>query len=156
MQTLEIITIIEIISISVVGFLAWRIGVRQNEINSQFLGLSDYADVFLMPQTLTQKVDDNKTKTVGYTLLIKNASSYPIYLNQYIINGIKYEVGASIIPANSENWYQVPLTKDIQNTGKFFIEIYFEDFTGRKYKTEGYGEFDGGWSVKSKKRIEVK
>lgn len=136
----------------VVGVLAYSIGLKQNEINQRSLKLNDYADVFLMPQTL----QDNNKNVVGWNILIKNASAYPVYLNKYIINGAVFNVGTSMIPANSGDWYQVPVTKDIQEKKYFSISIFFEDYSGRKYQTEGVGEFNGSaWGVKTQKRQEL-
>lgn len=136
--------------------LVWRIGIIQNSINQQALSISDFAEIFLMPQTITQKMSDNSDKVVGYNILIKNVSAYPIYLNSYTLNGTKHDVGNSAIPNNSDSWFVVPIPTDIQTKKEFSIVVDFEDYQGKKYQAEGFGLFDGnGWGIKSKKRVFV-
>lgn len=132
--------------------LAYKVGQKQNEINIQALGLHDFAEVFLMPQQIVKEAKEGN-ELVGWKLLIKNASSYSIYINKYTLNEVETIVGGSVIPTSSDNWYGVPLPKDIK---KFNIVVEFEDHRGRKFKTKGTGELiGGGWSIKSQKREEL-
>ena len=95
-------------------------------------------------------------KNVGSNILIKNASAYPIYLNAYTLNGVKVDVGSSAIPSDPDSWYAVPIPNDIQQKGEFSLSVDFEDYKGRKYRTEGYGQLGGqAWGIKSKKRVEI-
>ena len=131
---------------------ASEIGERQNEINIQALGLQDFAEVFLMPQEIISEKDGVR-QHIGWTLLIKNASSYSIYINKYTFNGEEKVVGGSVIPTHSDNWFRVPIPKDITD---FEITIEFEDHRGKRYKTEGKGELvGGGWSIISSRRVEI-
>lgn len=137
--------------------LAYRIGRKQNDINEKVLNISNFVEVFLMPQQIVlQDANDQSKKTIKWNVLVKNVSSYPIYLNDFTLNGIKQDIGSSAIPNNSDSWYGVPILDDVQNRGEFSLLVTFEDYLGKKYQTEGFGRFDGsGWQIKSKKRTEL-
>ncbi len=137
-------------------FLVLYIGRTQNVIAQQALRVSDFAEVFLMPQVIISKDQAGRDKVIGGQILIKNVSAYPVYLNAYTLNGIKHDVGNSAIPNNPDSWFGVPISQDILNAKEFSISVDFEDYQGKKYRTEGFGLFDGnGWAIKSKKRISV-
>jgi len=141
--------VIMVAAILAVG-VAFNIGQKQNEINSQALKLQDFAEVFFMDQRIT---DETTKETLGWNLLVKNVSSYPVYINRYTINGTKEEVGSSVIPNNIDSWYRIPIPKDAT---EFSVSIEFEDYRGIKYKTEGNGVFKGsGWSIHSTRRVEL-
>lgn len=136
--------------------LIWRIGIRQNEINQQALNVNDFAEIFLMPQTILAKMSDGSEQPVRWNILVKNVSAYPIYFNAYTLNGTKHDIGNSAIPNNSDSWFAVPIPADIQTKKEFSIIIDFEDYRGKKYQTEGFGLFDGSaWGIKSKKRVQI-
>jgi len=137
--------------------LVYKIGVTQNIINEKALSISDFAEVFLMPQTLVSKMSDGSEKATGWNILIKNVSAYPIYLNSYVLNGTKYDIGNSAIPNNSDSWFSVPIPEDVQKNKSFSLVVNFEDYQGNKYQTEGFGQFNvGGWSIKSYRRVLIK
>ena len=142
-----------IISIATL-FVAIGIGNRQNEINEQALKINDFAEIFLVPQNLT---DATGKVIIAHNLLIKNASAYPIYLNSYELSGYsKVDIGGSSIPNNPDSWYIVPIPKNIEVNGVFSIKILFEDYRGKKYQVEGNGKKEnGGWNINSKKRVEI-
>ncbi|MHB0865480.1 MAG: hypothetical protein ACYC1Y_01065 [Minisyncoccota bacterium] len=133
--------------------LAYRVGRKQNEINIRALGLQDFAEVFLMPQQVVWQVANSDEQKFAWNLLIKNTSSYPIYIHKYIFNDKENEVGGSVVPNRSDDWYVVPIPEE---TKEFSISIEFEDHQGRKYMTEGDGKFNGkGWSINSKRRVDL-
>lgn len=146
-----------IIAAAFATFLAYRIGKKQNEINEKALIISNFVEVFLMPQQVVlPDKDDQSRQIIKWQVIIKNVSSYPIYLNDFTLNGIKQDIGSSAIPNNSDNWYAVPILEDVQKRGEFSLIISFEDYLGKKYQAEGFGKFDGvSWQIKSKKRIEI-
>src|SRR5258708_6095913 len=121
------------------------IGQKQNEINETALKISNFSEVFLMPQRLL----DENNKIVGWNVLIKNASAYPIYVNSYTLNGIKTDLGSSAIPNDSNSWYALVIPPDIQSKKEFSLLVSFEDYLGNKYQTEGFGKFEGGWNIHS-------
>ncbi len=129
--------------------LAYSVGKKQNEINAQVLGIQDFAEIFLMPQ----HVIDSNQQHVGWNLLIKNASSYPIYMNKYTLNDQVTLVGSSVVPTHSDSWYTVPIPKDVS---EFKISVEFQDHRGKKYITEGNGKLQSsGWSIHSTPRVNV-
>ena len=133
---------------------AYKIGQRQNEINVQVLRLQDFAEVFLMPQQVVWKDTESDKQKFRWNLLVKNASSYPIYMNKYIFNDVEKDVGSTVIPKNSDNWYAISIP---ENTNKFSIVIEYEDHRGLKYKTGGTGVFqEKSWSIHSTRRVELK
>jgi hypothetical protein len=70
----------------VASILAWRIGKKQNIINEHLLHVSDFAEAFVMPQqVITQDAPGNPVH-IQNNLLVKNASSFPIYLNIFTLN----------------------------------------------------------------------
>lgn len=127
-------------------YLLYRVGKRQNEINETALKLTDFAEVFLCPQSLG----------VNSNILIKNASAYPIYLNSYILNGEETEVKGSPIPTGQTNWYQVEIPVKIQVQREFSLIIKFEDYQGNKYQALGFGIFTPDWwNVRSQKSTPI-
>lgn len=153
----EVFNGLTFLATSLAAFFAWRIGVRQNKINEQALNISDFVEIFLMPQqVILQDQTDQSKKIIRWNVLIKNASSYPIYLNEFTLNGIKQDIGSSAMPNNSDSWYALPIPEDVQAKKEFFLIVFFEDYLGKKYQTEGFGIFDGiSWCIKSKKRIKL-
>jgi hypothetical protein len=145
------------VAATLAAYLAFRIGKKQNEINAQALAITNFVEIFLMPmQTVVTDVVDANKKEIKWNVLIKNVSSYPIYLNDFTLNGIKHDIGNSAIPNNSDSWYGIPLTEETLKRTEFSLLVSFEDYLGRKYQTEGFGVFDGMmWQIKSKKRIEI-
>ncbi len=143
-----VFTAIAGISALVAAVFAYKIGTTQNGI----LALQDYAEVFLMPQNII----DSQQNIVGWNILIKNASAYPIYISSYVLNGVEDRVGGSVVPNNSDNWYTVPITSDIKQRGQFSIKIYYDDYKGKKYETDGFGTLNGNaWKVTTTKRISL-
>jgi len=134
---------------------ASEIGQRQNEINVQALALQDFAEVFFMPQSiLKENKKTGERELVGWNLLVKNVSSYPIYLTEYTLNKETIEVGGSAIPNNPESWYGIPIPKDAD---EFSVSVKFEDHRGKKYETEGSGTFKNNWwIIHSTRRREIK
>jgi hypothetical protein len=121
---------------------AFWIGYRQIQINN-------FVEIFMTPEVVVQ---DNKTYS---KILIRNVSSYPIYLNSYVLNGVKIDIGSTPIPNNSNNWYAVVIPQDAQVKGELSLAAYFEDYLGKKYQSDGFGKFEnGGWNVHQNKRVE--
>jgi hypothetical protein len=139
-----------------VAYIAYGIGLRQNEINEIALRLQNYAEIFLMPQAILGK-NGADVEVVGWLILLKNISAYPIYLNKYEINSAIDEIGKSSIPNNPESWYGIPIKEDVLKKKQFELIIFFEDYFGNKYKSIGTGKFNGlGWEIKTQKREEIK
>ena len=152
-----IVSILALLVASMTAYFAYRIGKRQNEINATSLSITNFVEIFLMPQqVIVQEQGDSTKQTITWKILIKNVSAYPIYLNGFILNGIKYDIGNSAIPNQPDSWYSVPITKDIQLREEFSLTVLFEDYLGRRYSAEGFGRFDGvSWLIRSKKRVEI-
>lgn len=156
MNTLEILqttfTGFTVVIAIVAVILAYEVGKKQNEINAKILGLQDFAEVFLMPQQVVLE-EDGKSKHIGWNLLVKNASSYPVYINKYILNETEVVVGGSVIPTHSDSWYVIPIPDGVV---EFNVSVAFEDHRGKKYKTAGKGKLlGGGWSIHSVRRVEL-
>lgn len=145
------------VTTALAAYFAWRIGVRQNEINEKALKISDFVEIFLMPQqVILQDQNGQLNKIIKWNVLINNVSAYPIYLNDFTLNGIKQDIGSSAIPNNSDNWYAVPIPEEVQKLKNFSLVVTFEDYLGQRYAGEGFGVFDGAsWQIKSKKRVKL-
>jgi len=132
---------------------AYKVGLKQNEITANALGIQDFAEVFMMPQQVIGKDTEGKEKHLGWNLLVKNSSSYPIYIDKYIFNTRETIVGGSVVPTHSDSWYVVPIPADVK---EFTVSVDFSDHRGNKYRTEGRGSLIGvGWSIHSVRRIEL-
>src|SRR5689334_10561438 len=107
-------TVLAVIVAGAAAYFAYKIGKRQNEINEESLTIANFVEVFFMPQV--QYIQDEASKVIRqkYAILVKNASSYPIYLNDYILNGVKQHVGDSVIPNNHDSWYAILIPQDVQ------------------------------------------
>jgi hypothetical protein len=115
--------------------------------------LQDFAEVFLMPQQIVGRNAEGKEEHIGWNLLVKNASSYPIYINKYIFNNVEAVVGGSVIPTHSDSWYVIPIPAGVT---EFQVSVDFADHRGNKYRTEGRGVLVGnGWSIHSVRRTEI-
>ena len=134
--------------------LAWKIGKKQNEINKQALDIQNFVETFVMPQQVLGQDEQGNSKLLYWNLLVKNASSYPIYLNRFVLNGLAHIVGNSVIPVGSDNWYAIPVPLDIQQKGDLSLELEFEDYLGTQYVSRHYGKFENmSWQIRSEKRI---
>lgn len=139
---------------SFAAYQAKRIGDKQNEINQRALDIQNFVELFVMPQQVIGQNEDGKSALIRWNILIKNVSSYPVYLHAFSLSGLRHPIGSSAIPNNSENWYGVPIQEDIQKKGEFSLEIEFEDYLGDKYSSKHTGLFDGiTWQIKSEKRV---
>lgn len=144
-----IFTGIAAIAAIVAAVLAYRIGKKQIEI-------TNFVELFLMPQQITFKKVDSEETQIAWTILVKNVSSYPVYLNSYTLSGVKEDIGNTPIPHNPNSWYTIPITKNVQDVGKLSLIIEFEDYLGKKYKSEGFGKYEGsGWNIHQTKRVEI-
>ena len=131
----------------IAAILAYRIGKRQIEI-------TNFVEVFLMPQQITFKKIDSEETQIKWSVLVKNVGAYPIYLNNFTLSGLKQDIGSTAVPNNPDSWYGIPIPKDVQEKCEFSLIVEFEDYLGKKYRTEGFGKFDGmSWYVQSKKRV---
>lgn len=139
---------------SIAAYLAWKIGKQQNEINKQALDIQNFVETFVMPQQVTSKDEQGNQKLLYWNLLVKNASSYPIYLKRFVLNGVAYLIGNSVIPTGGDNWYAIPVPKDVQEKRELSLEIEFEDYLGNQYLSRHYGKFENmSWQIRSEKRI---
>lgn len=149
-----IATFLTFFAASVAAYLAWRIGKRQNEINKQALDIQNFIETFVMPLQVIGKDEQGNQKLLYWNLLLKNASSYPIYLKRFVLNGVAYLIGNSVIPTGGDNWYAIPVPKDIQEKGELSLEIEFEDYLGNQYLSHHYGKFENmSWQIRSEKRM---
>lgn len=138
----------------VAAILALRIGKKQNEINQRSLDIKNFVETFVMPQQVIAQDESGNKKISHWNLLIKNASSYPIYLKSFTLNGIRQAVGSSVIPNFGENWYAVPISNTAQDGCNLSLEVEFEDYLDNRYTSKHSGIFDGmTWQIRSEKRI---
>ena len=145
-----IFTGIAALAATIAAILAYRIGKKQIDI-------TNFVELFLMPQQITFKKVDSEETQIAWKILVKNVSSYPIYLSSYTLNGIKEDIGSTPIPHNPDNWYGIPITKEVQDTGKVSLIIEFEDYLGKKYRSEGFGKYEGGgWNIHQTKRVQIR
>lgn len=138
------------------------IGLMQNQINKQALDISNFAEIFCIPSEPPQNIIIGEQgainiNTIGnWKILIKNASSYPIYINDYTLNGVKHIIGSSALPNNPDSWYGVVIPANVQEQGEFSLLVTFEDYLGNKYQSENFGRFNNGWELRSQKRIALR
>lgn len=132
---------------------------------SKQLKIINYTELFIIQETIPVKIQnyDSKTKKMGTTekmywrFLIKNTSSFPVYLNSYTLNGIKTDIVRSVIPNDLDHWYGIPVTKDVEMKGEFYLLLDFENYIGEKYQTEGYGRLEETWwNISTRKSKKVK
>lgn len=149
-----VVTFLTFLAASTAAYLAWRIGKKQNEINKQALDIQNFVETFVMPQQVIGQDEQGNQKILHWNLLIKNASSYPLYIKRFVLNGVAHLIGNSVIPTSGDNWYAIPIPKDIQEKGELSLEIEFEDYLGNQYLSRHYGKFENlNWQIRSEKRI---
>ncbi len=150
------ISFVTLLVVVLATYFAYRIGTIQNSINKQALDIQNFVETFVMPQQVIIKDEKGGNKSLYWNLLIKNASSYPIYLNKFVLNGIVHSVGNSIVPVGMENWYAIPIPSDVQQKKELTLSLEFEDYIGNKYTSEHYGIFENvSWQIRSQKRVLV-
>ncbi len=149
-------TIVTAIGAILAAVYAHQIGIKQNEISEATFKINNFVEIFLMPQQYQLENGSSTSKITKWNILVKNVSSYPVYLNSFTLNGLKTDIGSTPIPNNPESWYGVPIPDDVQNKGEFSLIVNFEDYLGKKYESEGFGKFNGlGWNIHQNKRIEI-
>lgn len=144
-----IFTAITALAAIIAAFLAYRIGKKQIEI-------TNFVEIFLHPQlqVIQEQAGGMETKIISWNILIKNASSYPVYLSNFVLNGLKHDIGSSVIPNNPDSWYGIPIPIDIQSKREFSLIVEYEDYLSIKHIAEGFGSYDGvQWQIRSKKSI---
>jgi len=126
---------------AVIGALsAVIIGVQQVTVAAR----KNYTEIFVRPYA----------DGVANLIIVRNASSYPIYITRYIINGIATDTGSTAVPNDTDSWYKAAVPQSAIDSEKFTLTVYFEDYSGKKYSAESSGNLVGGnWSIHSKKRI---
>lgn len=135
---------------------AFYIGYKQNKINKEALDIKNFVDTFVMPQQVLGQDEKGEQKLIYWNLIVKNASSYPIYLNSFCLNGIEHSIGSSVIPNGSDNWYGFPIPNDVQEKGELSLKLEFEDYLNNKYTSRHFGKLENGiWQIKSEKRIKI-
>ncbi|OHA71279.1 MAG: hypothetical protein A3H01_00145 [Candidatus Wildermuthbacteria bacterium RIFCSPLOWO2_12_FULL_40_9] len=151
-----IVVFLTFLTASAATYLAWMIGRRQNEINKQALDIQNFVETFVMPQRVIGQDEQGNQKFLYWNLLVKNASSYPIYLNRFVLNGVAHLIGNSVVPIGGDNWYAIPVSKDVQEKGELSLEIEFEDYLGTQYLSRHYGKLENAnWQIRSEKRNKV-
>jgi hypothetical protein len=151
----RIIGIVQLFVTTVIGLFAYRVAVQQTEINNKLLQINDYVELFVVPQEIKSEVGKSIGKFLAeYKLLVKNASSYPIYLQKYILNGEEKKLNNCVVPNSDNSWYGIVVPQSIYN---LTLDLYYEDYLGKKYKTEVSGKKnDRGWEIYNNRRELVK
>ena len=151
--------ILSVIGIFLAAFLAFQIGITQNEINQKAIEIQDFVELFFMPQQQINQIQDENgvnNISVSWNILIKNASSMPIYLEEYSLGDKTTIVGKVALPNNTDSWYYVPIPLDVQQTGKFELLVKYEDYLGRKYSSKSTGILENSvWKISGEKRIRL-
>lgn len=149
----NILPVLDVIVLAIAAFLAWRIGVIQNRINKRSLQIRDFVELFVMPQQISIQ-EEGIQLHFQWSLLIKNVSSYPIYIKRFSLNGIAHMIGNSAIPPDTNNWYRIPIPTNV--TEELSLDIEFEDYMGKNYISRHYGVFENAsWQIRSEKRKEI-
>lgn len=150
-----ILAAIGVLAALVTALLAYDIGVKQNDINERALKMNNFVELFIQPKSY-QYTEGNIPKT-GWVIAVQNISSFPVYLNGYTLNGERRQIGSNALPASGDGWYEIPIPKSAEEKGSVSLEIEFEDYLGKRYRSEGSGTFMNGifTNIQAKKRIEL-
>jgi hypothetical protein len=140
------------VAAGIAAFLAYKIGNKQNIINERALKISDFVELFFMPQ---QVIDPKTNRVIGHNILVKNASSYPVYINGFTLNDEVRSTGFTCIPSGENNWFMISINDEIKQQKHIKLTVEFEDYMGNKYTSKTEGDFDDLmlW-LHSKKRIQ--
>ncbi len=135
-------------------FFVIAIGKKQNEINEHALRVSDFVELFCMPQTQLLENIEGTQKRIEFVLLIKNAGANPIYLTRYKLDDNEVSLDKVVVP-DLDNWFSIPLPPPSQGA-KLKLDVNFDDYLGRKYMSRVRGEFRGiGWMISTSKAQRV-
>ena len=125
----------------IVGFVAFRIGSTQNEINRSIQKLQDSVEIFAYPVVNPQ--------TGKLFLRLTNVGTVQLYMTTYMINGGPDRMlGHSLIPASQQQnaWFDIPISPSADISDKRIV-IELEDGLNRKWESVASMVYDGGWIV---------
>lgn len=134
-----------------VGWLAWRIGCKQNEINKKLLELSDYVTVYVAP--LTIRPGEN-VPPVWDRLFIQNASSRPVALVSFTISGDVTNL-SGIIPQGGQ--FGIPVAEQDRTREKLTVIVVVKDIHDRLYSATSTAirNMKEGWTVTTAPNIRL-
>lgn len=127
-----------------------QIGKKQVEISQQQADAQNKVELYLMAdcriyRDAEGKMPDKKVPAI----FVRNIGGNIIYLENYIFNGRKYDVGKHVIPPVStyqEALYSIELPTD--GTTHVSLEIKFLDWKSQKWELTGYADLRNGiWEI---------
>ncbi len=129
-------------------YLAYKIGVQQNEINRRAVQIQDFVEVFVYPAQL----QSDAKEAPRFNLNVVNVSTRPVYLNSYVLNGQREQMGGGALPNVGDHWYAVPIPSMVQASGTMDLKIEFEDYLGQHFSSHHTGVYQpSGWKIMSEK-----
>ena len=163
-------TIIAAVAAVLAALWAKRIGEKQNEINTRIEALQTKQTdaehfVELSVQAVPLNISDAALAAgaapARWGLVVRSIGTYPAYLESYTFSftaGTVNALGLAIIPPNG---YTIEVNQvDIVNIAShtFVINIYFEDYSGRRYKSLHAGMLMNAGTkliIQSNKKVEA-
>ncbi|MCC7357084.1 hypothetical protein IT408_01085 [Candidatus Uhrbacteria bacterium] len=119
-------------------YLAYQIGLQQNDINARAVQLENYVEIFVYPNQGNVNV--------------VNVGTRPIYLKEFTLNGKTESMGGGALPNAGEHWYAIPLSSENISSGKIDLLITYEDYQGQLYESRHQGTLGArGWKIESAK-----
>lgn len=147
----EIILDIVPIVISTIALISSvLIGKKQVEISKQQADAQNKVELYLLVDfRIYRDAEGREPDKKVPAIFIRNIGGNIIYLENYIFNGRKYDIGKQVIPPVSiyqEALYAIELPTD--GTSHVSLEINFLDWKNQTWQATGYADFkDGMWDI---------
>jgi hypothetical protein len=119
-------------------YLAYQIGLQQNEINTRAIQLENYVELYVFPSQGNVNV--------------VNVGTRPVYLKEFTLNGKTESMGGGALPNAGDHWYAIPVPPEVISSKKLDLHIRFEDYQGQLYYSHHQGALEAtGWKIESEK-----
>ena len=119
-------------------YLAYQIGLQQNEINTRAIQLENYVELYVFPNQGNVNV--------------VNVGTRPVYLNEFTLNGKTESMGGGALPNAGDHWYALPVPPAVISSGTLDLIVRYEDYQGQPYESHHTGKLQAnGWKIESSK-----
>ena len=143
---LNILTLV----VSVLALISsFWIGRKQYALSKMQAAAQNKVELYLLSQPITLKdADGVRPDQIVPAICIRNVGGNVVYLKQYRFNGRFYPLGMEVLPPMSvcEAYRYIYLPTN--GTTHVSLQIYFLDWQGTEWKTEGCADLENGvWHI---------
>lgn len=140
-------TFLQTIVTGILAFFAYRVAKEQSKMNRSLVNVQDSVELHASP--LVVPTGDIQKLYIA----LQNVGTRVIYLESYVFNGKKYELGGQILASTYSqalaNYYQIELPSNGEN--HVSLEVVFKDIQEERWSSsfEADQKEGWGWIIKS-------